>query len=122
MKLSDVLNFPEFYHKVETSEIPATLAYKIAKVASTVEESLTFYRAQLQRIIDSYGEKDENGQVKQNENGIVLREGMTDECAAKLQELQDVEVDIQPFLHIEDLTSLNMSPAMMHNLMPFMVD
>lgn len=122
MKMSDILGFPKFYESVKETKLPFKLAYHLAKISEAIASEQSFYQEHLTAIIKEYGETDANGQIKLTEDGqgVVLKPDTQAECEKKIQELQDLDVDLhyQP-LKIEEVEALDLTTDAMRALMPF---
>ena len=61
MKIGDVLSFSEVYSAIKDKSIPVKIAYKFVTIAHKFEEETKFYHNELQKIVDLYVEKQEDG-------------------------------------------------------------
>lgn len=124
MKLIDVLSFPEFYNSIKSESMSFALAYKLAKLSTKVDTEVAFYREHFRELLDEYGLKDESGNLQFSEDGqnIKLIEGKEDECVAKLTELQNLQIEIQPCLTVEELSAFSVTAEQIHRIMPFVID
>jgi hypothetical protein len=122
IQASTILNFSNFYQKVKTEKMSIKTSYKLARLASAVETEIGFYREKFQSIIQTYGEFDENGQVKQIENGagIKIRPGSEIECAAALNELETLEITLPDIsFTLDEFENLSLSPDEIASILPF---
>ena len=109
MKIYQLLSLPALYNSISDKNLPFALAYKLSKLATQVNEELKFYQENLTKIIEEYGEK-ENGELVYLSNGdIKIHEGKAEECHARIEELQNVEVDIKVTFTPNELEPLEMS-------------
>ena len=123
LKMQDILNFSSFYDSVKSHKITMKTAYRLAQLAKAVETELQFYREKLQAIIAEYGEKDENGQPIQTEDGsgIKLRPGSEQECVVAMRELQELEITLPDIkFNIEDFGNIELSIDDISAILPFM--
>ena len=120
-QLIDFRNNGDFF---ATANVPLKGAYKINKIKKAVEKESEFYSEKFQEIIDSFAQKDENGNLKFSEDGsqILIQDGKIDECNQALEDLQNLEVEVENFnLTIDDLgENIECTPEQLEALMPFM--
>jgi hypothetical protein len=83
IKLSDVVNATETFNKIMQQSFKGSLAFKIARLARELDKEMQTFNSERQKIIQKYGEKDENGELKIDENGNVKFEN------SKIQEIND---------------------------------
>ena len=124
MKLTDTLNFADVYSQVKDQKMPLRLAYKFSKLATRMDEEVQFYRTKFQEIVDQFIEKDEEGKPVVIDNGAALKiiAGKEQECNQAMIELQGLEIDLEQPFTIEELENLELTPAQMQVLMPFVKD
>lgn len=123
MKISQILGLPQFYQSITEKKLPFSLAYKFNKLAAQVNTELDFYGKEMTKIIDEYGEKNPDGSVIYLDNGDVkIIPELREQCMARIQELQDVDVSIDITFSPAELESLEMSIRELQNLVPFIKD
>ena len=76
MNILDALAFQELYQKIKNNRISFKTAYKFNKINLALLPDIEFYQENIQKILDNYAEKDENGNFKSNEesSGIMIKE------------------------------------------------
>lgn len=57
--------------KLNNAELPVKVSYKLSKNIKNIEKELSVYEEEKQKLINKYGEKDEDGKNKINENGTI---------------------------------------------------
>ena len=120
MKMYEVLALQNFYLSIHDKKLPIKTAYKLSRLAKRAEEESQFYQSQIQKIIDEYALK-ENGQLVYSEDmtSIKIISGKEDECAVKLTELRELEVDMKDFeFSIEEFENLELTIAQMSSILP----
>ena len=125
MKITCALDFQVFYNKVKSQTLRVKLAYKLNKLNSRLSEEAEFYRSEFYKILTEYAQKDENGEFIQNENGTgyLIKEGKTEECREKIQELQDLEIEnLDITFTLEELEHLAVTPEEISAIMNLIVD
>lgn len=89
------------------------LSYKIMKIMAAIELELQFYREKMQNLIETYGDKDEQGELIRSENGdsIKLKEETMEEYYTKAKELLTFEIELPDYsFTLEELEDLQLSP------------
>lgn len=100
-------------------------AYTFSKIFSRAREELEFYQTKYREIISLYGEKDEDGEFVLSENGniIYIQKDKIEECKDKLNELQNLEVDLPDYkIHLDELDSIKLSTNEISILLPFICE
>ena len=106
MKLSNerLVNSVGVLSKLTNLELPIKLSYAFSKNITKIDTELKAYNVERAKLLNKYGEKDKEGNLKQNEKGevnILDRENFNKEIAELLQ--CESEIDI----HLIDLESIN---------------
>ncbi len=113
MLISGILNFPNLYTGLKNQKLPIKTAYKFHKLAAAITKELDYYYSELQKIIKQYAVVDEEtGQPVQTEDGLGIRiqPDKNDECVARLQELQELDVTLPDITFtLEELEPLNLT-------------
>lgn len=106
MKLSNekLANSIEVLNKITTMELPIKLSYAFSKNITKINRELEVYNKERQKLIEKYGEKDEEGKLKVKENGnINILDA--DNFNKDIKEILEIENEID--IHIIDLESIN---------------
>ena len=106
MKLSNerLVNSVGVLSKLTNLELPIKLSYAFSKNITKIDAELKAYNIEREKLLNKYGEKDEEGKLKVSEKGevnILDRENFNKEIAELLQ--CESEIDI----HLIDLESIN---------------
>ena len=121
--MEQVLNFKNNNDFFNTASLPLKGAYKLNKIRKAVEKESEFYSDELQKIIEKYSKRDENGDYVFNEDGsqIMIDDDKIDECNEALSNLQELEIEVDNCnLTIEDLgEDIECTPDQLDALMPF---
>ena len=98
-------------NKISHSAMPAKTAYKISKLSNFLKDDANFYTERLSQIIEQYGEKDENGELDISGSGYKIQKDKTDECAAAIKELSEIEAAIPDAkIYLSELDGVELSP------------
>ena len=104
--------------------LPLKGAYKLNKIKKAIEKEADFYTEKFQEIVDTYAQKDDNGELVFSEDGnqIMIKDGMVEECNKALEDLQALEVEIENYeFTLRDLgENVTCTPDELEVLMPFM--
>ena len=106
MKLSNerLVNSVGVLSTLTNLELPIKLSYAFCKNISKIDAELKAYNVEKRKLLNKYGEKDNEGNLKQNEKGevnILDIENFNKEISELLK--CESEVDI----HLIDLESIN---------------
>ena len=71
IKLNDIVNATETFNKIMQQSFKGSLAFKIARLARELDKEMQTFNTERQKIIQKYGEKDENGELIVDEKGLV---------------------------------------------------
>lgn len=119
MQLSDFMNF---FNQIKDVKTPIRLAYKLNKLSTQVASELDFYQKKFAEIIYEFGKRDADGNFVYSADGlsIEIADGKQTECQKRVEELQNLEVDL-PDVHfsLDELEVFNLSLSEMDCLMPF---
>lgn len=88
-----LLNSVQVLRKLNAAELPVKLSYKLAKNIKNIEKELALYEEEKQKLIAKYGEKDEAGKIKQNDDGTINILD-TEKWNNDIKELLAIETDI----------------------------
>ena len=98
-------------NKISHSAMPAKTAYKISKLFNFLKDDANFYTERLSQIIEQYGEKDENGELVISGSGYKIQKDKTDECAAAIKELSEIEATVPDAkIYLSELDGVELSP------------
>lgn len=122
--IEQVLNFRNNVGFFSSASLPLKGAYKLNKIRKELDKEEDFYSEELQKIIDKYAKRDENGEYVFNEDGsqIMIEEDKIEDCNNDLVNLQNLEVEVNNFnLSIDDLgENVECTPEQLEALMPLM--
>ena len=122
IKISNILEFPSFFEKVKAQRIPFKTSYKLVTLAREIEKHYNFYLEEFNKLINEYGETDENGNLIpiSNGNGVKIIPEKLMECQIKLEELRNLEVDLPDVTFLpEEFESIELSPIEANAIMSF---
>lgn len=123
MKLSNqkLLENVQKLSGVAQKQLPVKVSYAISKNISKIESELKVYDKERQKLIEKYGEKDEQDKVVVDEKGQIKFKDK-DSWDKDIKALLDIEneIDIHKF-SIDELNGFNISPAELQAI-DYMID
>lgn len=125
LKITKALDLEAFKSQINKQKVPIKLAFKFSKLFSQIEESTNFYREKLQEIIDTYAERDENGDMvpATDGTGVQIQKDKIAECQEQLNELTSLEVEVPDITFtLDELEPFNLSIEQFDVLLPFITE
>ena len=124
MKMFESLELEGLLQKLTQKELPIRTLYKVDKLIKLVGKEKDFYQTQFQALVDTYAERDENGNYLYTDNSAEAVKIIPDkiaECQSKMNELVNIEITDVPDISFtfEELDSLTLSYAEARPLMNF---
>ncbi len=106
MKLSNekLVNSIGVLSKLTQMELPIKLSYALSKNITKIDRELTVYNKERQKLIEKYGEKDEEGKLKTKEDGTINILDI-DSFNKELKEILEIETEVD--IHVIDLEKVN---------------
>lgn len=93
---------------VSNKQLPVKVSYAIAKNIDTINTEINFFEEQKLKLIEEYASKDEEGNIKIENNKYVFDENNENECNAKYNELLDIEVELNlRMINLTDIINSN---------------
>lgn len=114
MKLSNekLVNSIGVLNKLTNMELPIKLSYAISKNITKINRELVVYNKERQKLIEKYGEKDEESKLKTKEDGTINILDI-DSFNKDLKEILEIETEVD--IHVIDLekvdVDINITPG-----------
>ena len=108
-----LVNSVQVLRKLNNAELPVRVSYKLAKNIKSIDKELKIYEEEKQKLINKYGEKDEEGKLKTKEDGSINITD-TENWNKDIKELLDIEAEINiEKINIDELakSDLKLTPA-----------
>ena len=100
--------------------------YKFTRFFKEIEEQIEFFNNTIQDLIKEYGQKDENDNfvLTEDKKGVKIQEDKYDECMNKIDELNNLEINLNyiPSFSIDELENSELSMEELSLLMPFITE
>ncbi|MBS5305741.1 hypothetical protein [Clostridium sp.] len=106
MKLSNekLVNSIGVLSKLTNMELPIKLSYAISKNITKIDRELVVYNKERQKLIEKYGEKDEESKLKTKEDGTINILDI-DSFNKDLKDILEIETEVD--IHVIDLEKIN---------------
>ena len=106
MKLSNekLVNSIGVLSKLTNMELHIKLSYAFSKNITNIDRELVAYNKERQKLIEKYGEKDKEGNLKTKEDGTINILNI-DNFNKELKEILEIETEVD--IHLIDLESTN---------------
>lgn len=121
--MQEVLDFRDAATSFREKALPLQGAYKLMKISNVLDKETEFYSSKFQEIIETYGEKNDDGSFKFSEDGnqIIIKDGMVEECNKAIEDLLNMEITVDNLnFTIENLgENIMCTPDELEGLMPF---
>ena len=110
--MMDIVNSVPVFEQVVGQEINGRLAFKVARLVRELDKELKLFHEERTKLIQHYAEKDENGEIKVDENSnAMIPDDSIMECNQKIQELLDTTIEVNADkIPMELLDMLSISP------------
>lgn len=121
LNIMEYVNFNQVWDAFKDTQLPYNTTRKLVRIKEQAENESAFYYEQLKELIESYGEREENGDFKRDSQGnIKIQTDSIDKANAKLEELGAMEIELkaEPFSQ-EDLSSMKMTPSLYEIVLKF---
>ncbi len=96
VRMNQLSDFQKFYQLIKDKNCSISTAYKLNKLSNSAETELAFYQQKFMEIVATYAKKDDNGGYIYSSDGasIEIIDGKQNECQERVNELQNLEVEI----------------------------
>lgn len=109
MKLYDLLELRRIFAPHMDDGLTAALSYKLYKMIKRSDEEENFYVQELNKIIQEYAERDETGNIITTDNSVKMDETKKEQWKAKLDELQNIQIDYSISFTLSELEPISFS-------------
>lgn len=121
VSLNDILNATETFQTIMQQSFKGSLAFKIARLARELNKEMDTFNEQRRKILEKYCVRDEDGNLKQLENGNVqvIPEKIS-EFNEEFNSLLTTEVEINADkLPMDQIDNFDITPQQMLNIEMF---
>ena len=119
--MEQVFKVLDIYRRVKGLKVQAKIAYKFNKLCSSLEKDADFYNEELNKIVQQYGEKEEDGSFKRTpDGGVQVKEGQIESAQKDINNLLALEVDVPDIdFTVDELDGLELSIEEFNSMLPF---
>lgn len=119
--LNDILNNIQIFREISMKTLPIKTAFRVARLIRELDKESATFDESRRIIIEKYAERDENGEMKQTEEGnIILQQDKIAECNNELNDLLNTEIEINADkLNLDEMGDLELTPAQVYNIEAF---
>lgn len=121
VKISDLLNATEVLQELSKKQLKARLAFDVSRLLKAADTEVTQFNEARMKVINKFGEKDENGELSTDESGNcrIVPANIPD-FNNELNELINAEVELNAKkIKMDALEDLDFTPSDMVVLEPF---
>ena len=122
MQMSSVLSAQGAIQKLQSKPMPLKITYNLTKLYKALSTEADFYNEKLNEIVQTYGERDEEGNHKPTADGrgVQIQKDKLEEAQSKLNELYTIEVTLPDIkLSVDTLGDVELTLEETNALMPF---
>ena len=123
MKFSEAFEILEVRNLLVDQKLPIKVSYKFTRFFNELEAETKFFNDTLQKLIEEYGKKDEDGNYiyTDDKQGIKIQDDKFQECMDKIEELNKLEVNLDyiPEFALDELEPLNLEMKYINLLLPY---
>lgn len=121
VKLEELVNATEGLKGLSQKQLKARCAYAVGKILKSADAEIQSFNETRMELIKKYGEKDDKGELKTEENGNVrIPAEQMEAFSRELRELLDTNVEISANkIKMDDIGEVEFTPAEMAQLENF---
>ena len=112
LKVQELLNGLDVLEKLKDKSLPIKLSYQLARAIKTLREEKEIYFQVIQELVEKYGERDENNNLKSTEDkkGVLIKPEYKQECFEEIDKIDKALIKIDlPEFSIEDFDVLGLT-------------
>lgn len=121
IKLEQLINSTDALKALSNKQLKAKSAYAVARILKVVDQEMTNFNDTRLELIKKYGVKDENGELKLDDNGNAqIETGSISVFNTEFKELLDTKIEINANkININDLGDIDFTPSEIAQLEEF---
>lgn len=125
LKMYEIVDFPSFFEKVRNQKLSFKTSYRLTILAGEIEKHINFYQENFRNLLNTYGKKDENGNIMPTADGqgIMLIEETISEFNTKYSELRMLDVELPDVsFGVDEFGDTELTPMEVYTIKPFIKD
>ena len=113
IKLNEVLNSMDTMQKLATQKFKSKTAFQIARILKKLDEEIKIFNDTRAALIQKYGERDENGELKVDDNNnCTIQKEALENFNQELSDLLNTTIEINADkINIDDLSEGSFTPS-----------
>ena len=122
IKMYQVFKVLEIYKRVKELKVPARVAYKFNKLCAKLSEDANFYDEEVNKIVNQYGVREEDGSFKRTPEGAIqIQDGQLITAQRAVDELLNLDIEATDIeFTMEELDELRLSIEDFNTMLPFL--
>jgi len=119
--INEILNSIAVFREISNKSLPVKIAYQVARIIRELDKENTTFDETRKRIIETYCERDENGNMKITDEGnVILKNDTVEQCNKELEELLNTSLEINAeLIQLDELEGINLTPNQILSISPF---
>lgn len=112
VQVKDIVNSAEIFSTLSQKKLNMRMAYQLAKIIKEVQKEFELFQETRMKLINEYAERDEDGQLKvdENNNFTIPKEKIQD-FQKELNELLETQVELQiNKINLDELENVEFTP------------
>lgn len=123
MKIIELINAKNAFDLNCKYDGDMQLALKVVKFVKAAETEADFYQKKYSEILSKYAEKDGEGKIIQDKNGLKINADSIEDFSKEVAELDAVDVEKPPVeFTVEELNKCDLTGNGLYALFPFIKD
>lgn len=120
MKLGNLIQARKTLMPYIGEKVSAKLAYKMMKLIKSTLDEVDFYDNKVKEVIMKYAEKDDNGEIINDNGNIKLIKDTANDCQEEINDIANIDIDKpQVMFLLRELDELKLSATEMFALDEF---
>ena len=112
IKIIDIISAAQLYENLKKVSLSINTLYKLSRLKKEIDFHLLFYKDNLLKIIEEYGERDDEGKLLKTDDdyGILIKKEKIAICQDKVNDLLNLQIEIPDlFFSLEEFENIEMT-------------
>jgi len=109
MKIKNLIQARRVIASKAEEPVSVKLAYKMMKFIKASSDEGAFYNEKIRGVIEKYGEKDADGNLVIQDNGVKVRDEYIAECQTEISAIEETDVECNVKFTLTELEELKLS-------------
>lgn len=118
---TDLLKLEAIFESIKNLSFNIETQYKFLVLRKKIKEEINYANEQISILIENYGEKDENNNLKTTDDGgVKIQTQYLAECQKKIDDINNLSITLPDlFFSLDELEPLKLSFNQLEALEPF---